>query len=62
MPIMLLFFFIVDLYFSVPPVIAQIFNPTAEFVITIGMPTIKTKAETKMHSVTAEAERKKCSI
>ena len=31
-------FLIIDLYFLIPAVIAQIFNPVAELVISIGMP------------------------
>ena len=33
-----------DLYFLVPAVVAQIFNPTAELVIPIGIPSLETKA------------------
>ena len=32
------FFLIIDLYFLIPAVITQIFNPTAELVIPTGMP------------------------
>ena len=30
----------IDLYFLVPPVVTQIFNPIAELVIPIGIPAI----------------------
>ena len=43
------FFYIIDLYFFIPAVIAQIFNPNAELAITIGIPTKKTKAEIETH-------------
>ena len=46
------FFFclsIIDLYYSTPIVIAKNFNPTAEFAIMTGMPTIEAKEEIKTH-------------
>ena len=43
---MLLFFFvIVDLYFLIPAAIAQVFNPIAELIISIGIPMKEAKAE-----------------
>ena len=43
---MLLFFFlIIDLYFLIAAVIARIFNPIAELVIPIGIPTKEIKTE-----------------
>ena len=45
------FFSIIDLYFLTPAVIAQIFNPIAEFVIPIGIPIKETKAEIEIHPV-----------
>ena len=43
---MLLFrFLIVDLCFLIAAVIAQIFNPIAELIIPIGIPTKEAKAE-----------------
>ena len=36
----LVFFLIIDLYCLIPAVIAQIFNPNSELVITIGTPPI----------------------
>ena len=37
------FFLILDLYFLIPEVAAQVFNPTAELEITIGIPSKKAK-------------------
>ena len=56
------FFLIIDLYFLTPPVIAQIFNPIAELVIPIVIPSKEAKAEIEMHTVIAEAKIRKCSI
>ena len=39
------FFLIIDLYFLIPPAIAQIFNPIGELVIPIGIPTKVEKAK-----------------
>ena len=46
-------FLIIDFYFSNPAGIAQIFNSIAEFIITIGKPSKKAKAEIGIHPVTA---------
>ena len=60
---MLFFFFlIIDLYFLIPEVIIQIFNPIAELVISIGMRTKKAKVEMETHPVTAEIKISKCSM
>ena len=48
-------FLIIDLYFLVPAVIADI-------VISIGIPSKETKAEIEIHPVIAEAKIRKCSI
>ena len=40
-----LFFLFIELCFLIPSVITQIFNPTAELVIPIGLPTKEAKAE-----------------
>ena len=37
----------IDLYFLFPAVIAQVFIPTAEFAILIGIPTMKQKQKQK---------------
>ena len=39
------FFLIIDLYFLIPAVIVQIFNPTAELLIPIEKPIKETKTE-----------------
>ena len=48
-------FLIIDLYFLVPAVIAEI-------VISIGIPSKEAKAEIEIHRVIAEAKIRKCSI
>ena len=48
------FFLIIDLYFLIPAVITQIFNPVAELVIPIGIPTKEAKAEIETHPVIVE--------
>ena len=40
-----LFFVIIDLYFLIAAVIAQIFNPIAELVVPIGIPTKLAKVD-----------------
>ena len=57
----MLFFLIIDLYLLIPAVIAQIFNPGAEFVFPIGISTKEAKAEMKTHLVTAGTKISKCS-
>ena len=49
-----LIFLITDLYFLIPAVITQIFNPVVELVIPIGITTKKAKAEMETHPVIAE--------
>ena len=51
-----------DLYFLTPVAIAQIFNPIAELVIPIEIPTKEAKAEMEMHPVIVEAKIRNCSI
>ena len=61
--ILLCFFFFIlifGLYFLIPVVIAQFFNPIAKIVIPIGIPTKERKAEKETHPVIAEAKIKKC--
>ena len=53
---------ITDLYFLIPATIKKIFNPIAELIIPIGIPTKETKAEMGMHPVTVELGVSKCSI
>ena len=56
------FFLIIDLYFLIPAVIAQIFNAVAELVIPIGIPTKEAKAEMETHPVIVEAKIKLLNI
>ena len=56
------FFLIIDLYFLIPTVIAQIFNPIEELVIPTGIPTKEAKAEVETHPVIVQAKTRKCSI
>ena len=60
---MLLFLFLIaDLYFLIPAVIAQIFNPIAELVIPIRIPSKEEKVAFEIHLALAEAKIRKCSI
>ena len=54
---MLLFFLIIDLYFLIPTVIAQIFNLIAELVISIEISTKETKEEMETHPVIVENKK-----
>ena len=45
------FFLIMDLHFLIPEAIAQMFNPIAEPVIPIEIPSKEAKAEIEIHSV-----------
>ena len=53
-----LFFFslIIDLYVLIPAVIAQIFNPIAELIIPMEIPSKETKSEIEIHSLIVEAK------
>ena len=53
---------ITDLYFLIPAIITKVFNPIAELIIPIRIPTKETKAEMVMHPVTVELGVSKCSI
>ena len=60
---MLLFFFlIIALYFFIAAVIAQIFNPIAELVIPIEIPTKEAKADMEIHPVIVDPTIRKCLI
>ena len=59
---MLLFFLIIDLYFLIPAVTEQIFNPIAELVIPIRIPVKEVKVKIKVHTVVVGANIRKCSI
>ena len=45
------FFLIIDLYFLNPTAIVQIFNPIAELVITIAIPSKESKVKIEIHPV-----------
>ena len=51
-----IFFLIIDLYL----VITQIFNPVAQLVIPMGIPTKESKAKMEIHPVNVEAKIRKC--
>ena len=50
----LLLFLMIDLYFLITAVIAQIFNPVAKLVISLGIPTKEANAEMETHPVIVE--------
>ena len=56
------FYLIIDFCFLIPAAIAQIFNPIAELVISMGVPSKETKAKIEMHLVITEAKMRKCSV
>ena len=45
-----------------PAVNTHIFNPIAELIISIGIPTKEVEAEMEMHPVTVESSISKCSV
>ena len=55
-------FLVIDLKFLVLAVISKIFNPIAELVVPIGIPSKEAKAEIEIHRVAGEAKIRKCSI
>ena len=58
--ILFLFFLFIDLYFLIPAVITQMFNPIAELIIPIGFPTKEAKVEMEIHPVTVEIKISEC--
>ena len=56
----LFFFLFIVLYFLIPAVIAQIFNPLAELIIYVGIPTEEAKAVMETHPLIVEAKIRKC--
>ena len=50
-----LYFLIIDLHFLILAVIKQTFNPIAELVIPIGIPTKEGKLEMEVHLLTVES-------
>ena len=57
-----LFFLIIDLYFLIPAVITQIFNPIVELAIPIGITTKEAKAEMETNPVIVEITIREWSI
>ena len=53
------FFLIIDLYFLILEIIAQIFNPIVELIIPLEILTNEAKAEMEIHTVTAETKVRK---
>ena len=56
------FFFILDLYFLIFVVTAQIVNPIAELVILLGIPSKEAKAKIEKKIVKVQAKISRCSI
>ena len=56
------FLLIIDLYFSIPAIIAHIFNPTAKLAMSIGIPTTEVKSKIETHLVTPKVKISKYSI
>ena len=56
------FFLVIDLYFLIPVVVAQIFNPIGELAIPVEMPIKEEKAENQIDPVIVETKIRKCSI
>ena len=57
----LFFYFMIDLYFLIPAVIAQFLIPTADLLIPTGTPTNEENAEIETQPVTVETKISKCS-
>ena len=55
-------FSIIALYFLIPAVIAQVFNPIAELAIPIAIPTKGEREEMETHQVIVDAKKGKCLI
>ena len=55
-------FLIIELKFLIPATIAQIFNPIAELIIPVEIPSKEAKAEIQIHPVIVEAKIRKYSI
>ena len=53
------FFLTIGLYFLIPAVIAQIFNPTTEHVMSIGIPTKEVKTKIERHPEITEIKESK---
>ena len=57
-----LFFLFIDLYFLIHAAIVHIFNPIAELIISIGVPSKEAKAEIEIYPVIVEVKIRTCSI
>ena len=57
----LFFFLIIDFYSLIPPVIEQIFIPTAELILPTGTQTTEANVEIETQPVTVETKISKCS-
>ena len=60
--LLIFLFLIINLYFLITAIIAQIFNPIAELVILIGIAIKEAKAEVEIQPVILEAKIRRCSI
>ena len=58
----LFFLLIIDSFFSLTSVVSQFFNPIAELVISIGIPSKESKAEIEIRLVTVEPKIRKYSM
>ena len=56
------FFLIINLYFLILAIIAQIFNPLVELIIPLEISIKEAKAEMEIHIVSAKAKVSKCSM
>ena len=56
------FFLIIDLHFLIPAAITEMFNPIAELIMPIGIPTIKAKTGMETYPVIVENTISKWSI
>ena len=57
---LLLLYFLIDLYFLIPTVIAQIFISTPELVIPTGTQTNEVNAKVETQPITVETKISKC--
>ena len=56
-----LFFLIIDLYFLIPAVIAQIFNLIGQLTTPLGTPNKEANTEIEIHPVIVEVKIRECS-
>ena len=57
-----LFFLYNDLYFFTPAVITQIFNPTSELAMPIGIPTKEANKEIETQTLAVETKMSNCTM